>query len=141
MQRESFNYSLQSWKLTSNQPIRKRYFVTDTLITEYPPEFTASKNTKYVHVLSINVYLKNDSSDPTILLYWKPNYMTVHCDIVQDSAYLDSYICIANEPLYNRKNYEQFRDAKTMKIWFKDFTGMSIDMTNVCFIAIFMLEF
>ena len=119
-------------------PVSKRYFTTQAFSGQYPPEFVSSDRKKYVHVLAVYIYQNGDDDEFT-----RPNYIQFHASFVQDSEYLDSYVCMGNQPLYQRKKYEQFNSDRTYRFWLTDYEGNAIDPVehDIHIIVELMLEY
>ena len=132
---------LASRNINSLEQCQKRYYTFvgyGVSHMDYPDVFVRSRRIKYVHVMNVYVYIK-DGDD---LL--KVNGYSFHASFVQDDIdNLDHYVCLVNEPLYQRRKYEQFNSVKGFDFWIKDVaTGAKMTLnSNVKIILELMLEF
>ena len=119
-------------------PTTKRYFTTDQFTGRYPNEFVSSDRKKYVHVLAVYIYQNGEDDEFT-----RPNYIQFHANFVQDSDYLNGYVCTGNQPLYQRKKYEQFNSERDYKFWLTNYEGEAIDpvTNNIHIVVELMLEY
>lgn len=124
-------------------PVYKRYYVTNTEKNELPVEFTASPNTRYIHVLACYLFYDDPTIEDGIIKQFSvPQYYSLHSDFVQDAAFMDGYVCMANQPLYQRKKYQQIHRKNSFKLWFKDHTGERVVLDdNYHFVVELMLEY
>lgn len=125
----------------ASQPVQKRYFTTDKCVNEYPYEFTASRNKRFVHVIACHLFVDDPAVEDTIERFSVPQFVRLHADFIQDSCYLDSYVCMCNQVLPKRKKYEQFNNERGFKLWFRNYDGSQLDMTNMHFVLELLLEY
>ena len=113
-----------SYRPDYTAPLTKRYYITDTLTNEYPEAFITSPRRRFVHVNKITLIqtLEDDS------LYY-PKNIELHADFVQDSDYMDHFICFTNQIGEHRK-YEQFNSPKFFHMWLTDHNGTKIELTD-----------
>lgn len=126
---DAFDPNVQAL-VNTTQPVTKRYLCTNSLVTELPHEFRVSRNKKYIHVLKCTVFEENPAVDETVLKFSSPQFATMHADFVQDARHLDSFVCFANQELYQRKKFEQFTDAREIRLWFKEYDGTPMKMID-----------
>ena len=121
---------------------KKRYFIIHTneqTIFDYPYEFQASQNKKYVHVINAHLY-KEDIDDPTI--FERPNFVFLHATFVQDDPYEDHIVCKCNSEDGDRKKYEQFSNDNKFTIWLTDYSGERLEIfEKIHLILELMLEY
>lgn len=124
-------------------PVTKRYFTTNTEYNILPVEFTGSPNTRYIHVLACHLFYDDpDIQEGVIKQFSVPQYYSLHADFVQDAPHMDGYVCMANQPLYQRKKYQQIHRKNSFTIWFKNHTGELITLdANYHFVLELMLEY
>ena len=100
----------------------KTYLWTNKLINEFPPDFIASKNNKYIIVEQVKA-LYNDKLIGDIIM---------HADFIERDHYLDYSCCFVNEqPNRDTAKYEYKGYKQNFKLWFTD---MNLNPVNVdCF--------
>jgi hypothetical protein len=99
--------------------ITKTYYWTNTLNSEFPPEFIASKNRKYIIVEQCKATY-NDSLVGDVLL---------HADFIQRDHYLDYACCFINEiPNKDTAKYEYTGYQKNFRVWFTDIKNNEINV-------------
>ena len=125
----------------TTQPVQKRYFTTNELVNDYPIEFVASRNRKFVHVIACHLFVDDPIVDDTIEKFSVPQFVRLHSDFIQDSPYLDYYVCMCNQILPKRKKYEQFNSERKFKVWFRNYDGNELDMSTVHFVLELLLEY
>lgn len=118
-------------------------FTTDRLTTQYPDYFVNSPNPKNVSVIS--VYLFEDQPEQTegIREFRIPKYVRFYADFVKEHVGpLGQYVCMANEPLYHKRKYRQVSNPREFTIWFTDYKGTKIELTDKHhFIVELLLEY
>ena len=121
---------------------KKRYFVIHTngqTKFDYPQDFQASRNKKYVHVLGAYVYVE-DSDDPE--LYERPNFCWLHASFVQDDPYEDHLVMLCNDEKGDRRKYEQFSNDRSFDVWLTDFSMQRLPLQgNTHLIIDLLLEY
>ena len=128
--------------INSVEKVQKRYMTIRTTTNtkfDYPEGFVTSGRRKFVHVIAAYLFV-TDSTDGS---FERPVLASLHADFVQDDDYEDGYVCMLNAPLYTRKKYEQFNNVKSFNIWFEDYQGNKLDLTqgNVNVTLELMLEY
>ena len=109
----------------------KRYFTTDTLITKFPPDFSYSKNKRFVEIVNVNIFINDSKIDDTINAFHQPKYVSMHSDFVQDRRDLDSFVQFTNMIYPKRKKYELLSQQLDFTIWFKDICGTVLNSNNL----------
>jgi hypothetical protein len=126
--------------LVPRTPITKRYFITNTLHTLYPPEFVESQNPKYVHVLGCKLYGTVGNVTNSIKTVQSFDFVELHANFIQDKPYLNGFVCFCNDALMKRKKYQQMGKVRDFKIWFQNYDGTPFDWENKQKDAYFVLE-
>jgi hypothetical protein len=101
--------------------ISKTYFWTNELNNQFPPEFIASKNQKYIVVEQCKATYKDTLIGDVIM----------HADFIQRDHYMDYACCFVNEqPNRDTAKYEykNVGNKNTFKIWFTDLYGNDISV-------------
>jgi len=112
----------------------KRYFITNSLITDLPLDFINSKdNKRYIHVL--NVKLMEIASGKLLM------DVSVHGDFIIDNPDRNGFICFCNEQLAKRKKWQILHQPRKINLHFEDLDGALIDPALIKFTVEFMLEF
>lgn len=124
-------------------PTHKRYYTTNQIINELPTEFVASPNTRFIHILACHLFYDDPGINEDIIKQFSiPQYYSLHASFVQDAPYMDGYVCMANQPLYQRKKFQQIHRSPSFKIWFKDYAGNAVELNeHFHFVIELMLEF
>jgi hypothetical protein len=126
--------------LEPRTPPTKRYFITNTLHSLYPPEFVESQNPKYVHVLGCKLFGTVGTVVENVKTVQSFDFVELHANFIQDKPYLIGFVCFCNEPLMKRKKFQQFGKVRDFKVWFQNYNGTPFDMTNQSKDAYFVLE-
>lgn len=93
------------------EEITKTYLWSDKLEIELPPEFSNSKNKKYLVVEEVKVNIDRRF----------PGDVVMHADFVERDQYLDSAVCFCNgTSVKHLAKYEIKRPLRKFKIWFKN---------------------
>ncbi len=101
--------------------LTKTYYWTNTLQNEWPPEFIASKNKKYIVVEQIKATLKDTLVGDVLC----------HADFIQRDHYLDYACCFVNEqPNRDTAKYEYTGYQKNFNLWFTDLKQNKIEVDN-----------
>ena len=106
----------------------KRYYTTDTLTNQLPPEFVNSPNEKHIIVIGCKFFANDELLDDNIEGFQDLKFITMHADFVHDRRDLDSFVCYCNEQLPKRKKYQQLYDQKVFNLWFCDVDGTKIEL-------------
>ena len=96
----------------------KTYFPTNQLHNWFPSEFIESKNKKYIIVQHCRAILNKQFVGDVM----------VHCSFVKRNAYLDSFVCLANETLTKYKKYEYNHSDTSFDVWFTDMNGNRVSV-------------
>ena len=101
---------------------RKTYLRTNTLRTSFPSDFLVSENKKYIVVRYCKATFWNGEQDYLV------GNICVHADFVQRDAYLDHFICFANEypGKYVAKLEYLGNFPQEFNIWFSDMSGNQV---------------
>ena len=125
-------------------PCQKRYFTIELTSTSsaiaYPDAFVRSRRIKYIHVIAAHLFVPGED-DGTFL---RPTCYALHASFVQDDIdYMNHYVCMFNQSLYQRKKYEQFNSVKDFTIWITDsMNGADVSLSTGAKIVLeLMLEF
>ncbi len=100
--------------------VMKTYLVTNTLNTEFPVEFIASKNKKYIEVKDLTAKYKG------VMV----NDVCLHSDFIERNAYLDYYVCVTNSYHNHHGTYEYNGNKKSFNVWFTTLDQQSITMDS-----------
>ena len=77
--------------------VTKTYYWTDKLVNEFPPDFIASKNKRYIIVEQVKALYNNKLIGDVLL----------HADFIERDHYLDYACCFVNEqPNKDTAKYE-----------------------------------
>jgi len=102
-----------------NIPITKTYFWTNKLENEFPPEFIASKNKKYIVVYQCKAVLKDVLVGDVIM----------HADFITRDGYMDRACCFVNEdPNRDTAKYEYVINRQKFKLWFTDLKNNPVEI-------------
>jgi hypothetical protein len=126
--------------LEPRTPPVKRYFTTNTLHNQYPPEFVESQNPKYVHVIGCKLFGTVGSVAENVKTVQPLDFVELHASFIQDKPYLNGFVCYCNETLVKRKKYQQFGKVRDFKIWFQNYDGKLFDWHNKNKDSYFILE-
>ena len=101
----------------------KTYLWTNKLVNEFPPDFIASKNKKYIVVEQVKA-LYNDKLIGDIIM---------HADFIERDHYLDYACCFVNEqPNRDTAKYEYKGYKQSFKLWFTDMNLKPVDVDCFC---------
>ena len=103
--------------------IVKTYFVTNTLETNWPPEFINSTGKKWVVVRYCCATIGQDA--------FQPYDLALHADFIMRDAYLDHFVDICNVIDSGSKpsKYEIPSNAKkSFKVWFTTIDGTPVTL-------------
>ena len=91
---------------------------------EFPPEFTASRNPKWIVIEECKATMKNQLVGDVLL----------HSTFVQRDRYLDGAVCFVNEEANkDTAKYEYNSNIREFSIWFTDLHGELVDMDAFVF--------
>ena len=97
----------------------KTYYWTDKIDNEFPPDFIASKNKRYIIVEQVKALYNNKLIGDVLL----------HADFIERDHYLDYACCFVNEqPNKDTAKYEYKGYRKNFKLWFSDMKGNKVDV-------------
>lgn len=103
--------------MTTN--ITKTYYWTDKVDNEFPPDFVASKNKRYIIVEQVKALYNNKLIGDVLL----------HADFIERDHYLDYACCFVNEqPNKDTAKYEYKGYRKGFTLWFSDMKGNKVDV-------------
>ena len=101
------------------QPTTKTYYWTNQLDNEFPPDFMASKNKRFIVVEQCKALYSGKLIGDIVL----------HADFIERDHYLDYACCFVNEqPNRDTAKYEYKGYRKNFKLWFTD---MKMNTINV----------
>ena len=95
---------------------------------KFPPEFIASRNSKWIVIEECKAIFKNQLVGDVLL----------HADFIHRDHYLDYSCCFVNEEANKdtaKYEYDNTTDA-TFKLWFTDLYGELVDMDAFVFRAL-----
>ena len=102
-----------------NQVQTKTYFWTDRLANKFPPEFSSSRNRKWVVVQGCKATLKDKLVGDVIL----------HADFIERDHYLDYACCFVNEEASRDvAKYEIINNRPDFNLWFTDLENNKVDI-------------
>ena len=91
---------------------------------EFPPEFTASRNPKWIVIEECKATMKNQLVGDVLL----------HSTFVHRDRYLDGAVCFVNEEANkDTAKYEYNSNIREFSIWFTDLHGELVDMDAFVF--------
>ena len=94
-----------------NNTVTKTYLWTNTYNTQFPPEFIASRNNRYIIIEQCKA-IYNDTLIGDIIL---------HCDFIERDHFCDYSACFVNEePNKDTAKYEYVGYKNSFNIWFSD---------------------
>ena len=103
----------------NSSKITKTYFWTNKLENEFPPEFIASKNKKYIVVYQCKAVMKDALVGDVIM----------HADFITRDQYMDCACCFVNEdPNRDTAKYEYIINRQKFKLWFTDLKNNPVDV-------------
>lgn len=107
----------------ASEKITKTYLWVNQLENEFPPDFMASKNKRFIVVEQCKA-LYNDKLIGDIIL---------HADFIERDHYLDYACCFVNEqPNRDTAKYEYKGYKKNFKLWFTDMNLNPVDVDSFC---------
>ena len=107
----------------NSQQITKTYLWVNQLENEFPPDFMASKNKRFIVVEQCKA-LYNDKLIGDIIL---------HADFIERDHYLDYSCCFVNEqPNRDTAKYEYKGYKKRFNLWFSDMGLKPVDVDSFC---------
>ena len=119
---------LKETESESSLRITKTYFWTNQLNNEFPPDFMASKNKRFIVVEQCKALYSGILIGDIIL----------HADFIERDHYLDYACCFVNEqPNRDTAKYEYKGYRKDFKLWFTDMNNNSINVD--CFMLRLLL--
>ena len=104
----------------SQKQIVKTYFATNTLESNFPPEFINARGKKYIVVRSCVATINNG---------YIVSDLCLHADFIMRDAYLDHFVDFVNVVDSGSKppKYEYPENGKkSFKVWFSDLQGNEI---------------
>ena len=103
-----------------NNAITKTYLWTNTLQTDFPPEFVGSRNKRYIIIEQCKA-IYNDTLIGDIIM---------HADFIERDHYCDYSVCFVNEqPNRDTAKYEYNGYKKHFNVWFTD---MDLNEVTIC---------
>ena len=91
---------------------------------EFPPEFIASRNPKWIVIEECKAILKNHLVGDVLL----------HASFIHRDHYLDHACCFVNEEANkDTANYEYNSNVARFELWFTDLHGEPVDMDGFVF--------
>ena len=97
----------------------KTYFWTNQMENDFPPEFIASRNQKWIVVEECKATYKDVLVGDVIM----------HADFIQRDHYMDYACCFVNEEANrNTAKYEYNNYQPKFKIWFTDLKGNNVEI-------------
>ena len=104
--------------------VTKTYYWTDKIDNEFPPDFIASKNKRYIIVEQVKALYNNKLIGDVLL----------HADFIERDHYLDYACCFVNEqPNKDTAKYEYNSNIARFELWFTDLHGEPVDMDAFVF--------
>ncbi|MBR3673814.1 MAG: hypothetical protein IKN65_06010 [Clostridia bacterium] len=103
--------------------IIKTYLCTNTLETNWPPEFVSATGKKFIVVRYCVATIGEDG--------YQPYDLALHADFVERDAYLDHFVDVVNVIDNGSKpsKYEISENhKKSFKVWFTTLDGTPIDL-------------
>ena len=114
--------------ITENATTTKTYYWTNQLENEFPPDFMASRNKRFIVVEQCKALYSGILIGDIIL----------HADFIERDHYLDYACCFVNEqPNRDTAKYEYKGYRKNFKLWFTDMNNNAIDVD--CFMLRLLL--
>ena len=114
--KESLVYSYDSSGQGSSSPYRFTY--------EFPPEFIASRNPKWIVIEECKATFKNQLVGNVIL----------HASFIHRDHYLDHACCFVNEEANkDTAKYEYNSNVARFELWFTDLHGELVDIDGFVF--------
>lgn len=99
----------------------KTYLWTNTLTTDFPPEFVGSKNNRYIVVEQCKAIYNNSLVGDVIL----------HADFIERDHYCDYACCFVNEdPNRKTAKYEYLGTKPSFKVWFTDMNLKPVEVQS-----------
>ena len=121
-------FGAQRERSAAERTMTKTYFWTNTLENEFPPDFMASQNTRYIVVEQCKALYSGKLIGDIVL----------HADFIERDHYLDYACCFVNEqPNRDTAKYEYKGYRKNFKLWFTDMKQNAIDVD--CFMLRLLL--
>ena len=119
----------------------KLFFNTNTLETSYPPEFVESRNEKSVSVVNCVLFYEDpvQSTEENKVFYQMSNFR-LHASFVHGTDSLNHLVGSIHDNM-KLKTYPQNRTDTTFRVWFTDYAGRELDMTDYYFTLELLLEF
>ena len=109
--------------MSITERITKTYYWTNKTKNEFPPDFVASKNKRYIIVEQVKALYNNTLIGDIIL----------HADFIERDHYLDYACCFVNEqPNKDTAKYEYKGYRKDFNLWFTDMKMNPIDVDCFC---------
>lgn len=103
----------------------KRYFRINTLENNFPPEFIASKQQKFIVVRYCTAVVNNGEQQYLV------GDLELHADFIQRDHDLDYFCCICNNyPSKYIAKYEFNGMKKAFKLWFTDLAGNPVNVEH-----------
>ena len=111
----------------SSKEIREGKENATTFTFTFPPEFVASRNSKWIVIEECKAIFKNQLVGDVIL----------HASFIHRDHYLDYACCFVNEEANkDTAKYEYDSNVATFKLWFTDLHGETVDMDGFVFRAL-----
>ena len=108
----------------TSKEIREGKDNSTTFTFTFPPEFVASRNSKWIVIEECKAIFKNQLVGDVIL----------HADFIHRDHYLDYACCFVNEEANkDTAKYEYDSNISTFKLWFTDLHGETVDMDAFVF--------
>ena len=108
----------------TSKEIREGKDNSTTFTFTFPPEFVASRNSKWIVIEECKAIFKNQLVGDVIL----------HADFIHRDHYLDYACCFVNEEANkDTAKYEYDSNIATFKLWFTDLHGETVDMDAFVF--------
>ena len=107
----------------SDKHFMKTYLVTNTLETNFPPEFVAATGKKYIVVRYCVATIGEDG--------YQPYDLALHAYFITRDAYLDHFVDIVNVIDNGSKpsKYEYPENGKkSFRVWFTSLTGEPVNI-------------
>ena len=117
----------------TEKQIVKTYFITNTLTTNFPPEFVNARGKKYIVVRYCVVEIGD---------WLMPYDLCLHADFICRDDYLDHFVDIVNiidnGAKHSKYEYPE-NSAKSFRVWFKALDGTPINIKDGEFILKLLL--
>lgn len=118
----------------ADKRIVKTYFMTNTLESNFPPEFINARGKKYIVVRGCVATVGDNG--------YMPYDLALHASFIMRDNYLDSFVDFCNNIDSGAKppKYEYPENApKSFKVWFSDMSMVPITNIHIDFVLKLLL--